>query len=280
MKGLNEMGCRRARSRARHFAFCILHSAFCITVLSGCSPRRVALPTDSGSPFPDFASVHAQLSAACRGIRTLTAELSLAGHAGAERLRGRVHAGFVRPDSMRLEGVAPFGPPAFILASRDRVATLLLPREPAVLRGQPPEQILGALVGVTLAPADVLAIITGCVVSSPMPTAGRLHAKGWASIAIGGDAELFLRRTSDWEIRAARRNGWQIEYADWHGQQFPPAVRLISNTPAVNVDLTATITQVRVNTDLDASAFPVDVPPDARAITLEQLRDAGPLRGQ
>jgi len=258
---------------------CIVSFAFCLSLITACGPRRVTLPTDSGSPFPDFASVHAQLSAACRGVRTLTAELSLAGRAGTERLRGRVHAGFVRPDAMRLEGVAPFGPPAFILASRDRLATLLLPREPAVLRSQPPEQILGALVGVTLAPADVLAIITGCVVPSPMPTSGRLHDKGWASIAIG-DAELFLQRTNTWEIRAARRNGWQIEYADWHGQQFPPAVRLISSAQSANVDLTATITQVQVNTDLDATAFPVDVPPDARALTLEQLREAGPLRGQ
>ena len=257
----------------------ILILAFCLSSVTACGPRRVALPTDSGSPFPDFASIHAQLSAACQGVRTLSAELSLAGRAGAERLRGRVHAGFVRPDAMRLEGVAPFGPPAFILASRDRMATLLLPREPAVLRGQPPEQILGALVGVTLAPADVLAIITGCVVPSPLPTSGRLHEKGWASIAIG-DAELFLQRTRDWEIRAARRNGWQIEYTDWHGQQFPPAVRLVSNGQSVNVDVTATITQVQANVDLDAAAFPVDVPKDARPITLDQLRDAGPLRGQ
>jgi outer membrane biogenesis lipoprotein LolB len=266
-------------ARARLF-FCILNSAFCISLIA-CTPRRVTLPTDNGSPFPDFASVHAQLSAACRGVRTLTAELSLAGRAGAERLRGRVHVGFARPDSMRLEGVAPFGPPAFILGARDRMATLLLPREPAVLRGQPPEQILGALVGVTLAPADVMAIVTGCVVPAPMPTSGRLHEKGWASIAIGGDAELFLRRTSDWEVRAARRNGWQIEYADWHGQQFPPAVRLISNGQSVTVDLTATIMQVQANTDLDTAALTmVDVPPDARPLTLEQLRDAGPLRGQ
>ena len=278
MKRLNDGG--RGRAHVRAWFFCILHCAICTSLITGCGPRRVTLPTDNGSPFPDFAAVHAQLSAACRGIRTLTAELSLAGRAGAERLRGRVHAGFVRPDSMRLEGVAPFGPPAFILSARDRTATLLLPREPAVLRGQPPEQILGALVGITLAPADMLAIVTGCVVPAPTPSSGRLHQNNWASIALGGDAELFLRRTNTWEIRAARLNGWQIEYADWHGQPFPPAVRLISNAQSVNVDVTATISQVQANTDLDASAFPVDVPTGARPITLDQLRDAGPLRGQ
>jgi outer membrane lipoprotein-sorting protein len=260
--------------------FCILNFAFCITLLSACgTPHRIALPTDRGSPFPDFADVHAQLSAACRGVKTLTAELALSGRAGTERLRGRVHAGFARPDSMRLEGVAPFGPPAFILVSRDRDATLLLPRDSRVLRAQRPDEVLGALVGVTLAPADVLAIVTGCVVPSPMPTSGRLHEKGWASISLEGGAELYLRRTTTWQIRAARRNGWQLEYPTWDGQ-FPAAVRLISDSPGINVDLTATVSQIQGNTDLDAAAFSVDVPADAQPLTLTELRESGPLRGQ
>ena len=48
------------------------------------------------------------------------AELGLAGRAGSQRLRGRVVAGFERPASMRLEGVAPFGPPAFTIWSDGR----------------------------------------------------------------------------------------------------------------------------------------------------------------
>src|SRR5512138_3465167 len=131
------------KSPIRSFCICL---ALCITFLTACAPRRLALPTDTGAPFPDFADVHAQLSTACRGVRTMTAELGLSGRAGSDRLRGRVHAGFARPDSMRLEGVAPFGPPAFILAARDRTATLLLPRESSVLRDQQADAILGALV--------------------------------------------------------------------------------------------------------------------------------------
>src|SRR5215510_15440561 len=210
MKLLTESGSGRDHVYARFF--CILHVAFCITVVTSCGgPRRIALPTDNGSPFPDFADVHAQLSTACRGVRTLTAEVALAGRADTERLRGRVHAGFERPDAMRLEGVAPFGPPGFILAARDRTATLLLPRDSRVLRGQRPDAILGALVGVELGPADLLAIQIGCVVPAPMAASGRLHERGWASIALAGGAELYLRRTTTWEIRAARRNGWQLE---------------------------------------------------------------------
>src|SRR5687767_6728502 len=45
--------------------------------LSACGAKRIALPTDPGAPFPDFATVHAELSRVCGGVRTLTAELSL-----------------------------------------------------------------------------------------------------------------------------------------------------------------------------------------------------------
>ena len=133
----------------------ILNFAFCITACltaTACGPRRVTLPTDSGSPFPDFADVHKQVSASCRDVRTLEAVLSLRGRTGGQRLSGRVRAGFERPASMRLEGVAPFGQPGFILAANGGTAVLLLPRESRVLRGQPAEAILGALIGVSLAP--------------------------------------------------------------------------------------------------------------------------------
>src|SRR5262245_43221507 len=146
---------------------CILHLACCMTA---CGPRRVELPTDSGSPFPDFAKVHEQVSASCRGARTLRTVLHLRGRAGAERLSGNVHAGFERPASMRLEGVPPFGQPVFILGAQAGTAVLLLPRESRVLRGQPAEAILDQLIGVNLAPADLQAILTGCVVPTPMAT--------------------------------------------------------------------------------------------------------------
>jgi hypothetical protein len=66
--------------------------------LSACAaPRLITLPSDQGTPFPDFASVHAQISSACAGVRTLRGELGLSGNVGNERLRGTVVAGFERP---------------------------------------------------------------------------------------------------------------------------------------------------------------------------------------
>lgn len=260
--------------RARSIV-CILPFAFCI---SSCAHPRLSLPTDPGSPLPDFQAIHAQVSSACRGVRTLTAELSLSGRAGRQKLRGRVVAGFARPASMRLEGAAPFGPPAFILASRGDTTVLLLPRgSPRVLRGARADDIVGALIGVTLGPADLMAILNGCIVPDPQAMAGRIHANGWASLDVTGDATLFLQRQgSAWQPRAAHRSGWQIEYPRWSGT-LPLSVRLQSDDPTLMVDLTATLSQVETNVDLDEKAFTVDVPGDAEPITLDELRDNGPL---
>ena len=208
----------------------------------------------------------------------MTAELSLSGRAGDERLRGPVHAGFARPSSMRLEAVAA-GQLIFILAAPDENATLLLARESRVLRNQRPEEILGALIGVNLAPADLQAILTGCVVPDGRPTAGRIHANGWASIDLDGGATMYLQRAgAGWQVRAARRGGWRIEYTMGEGT-FPAAVRLLSEEPA-RVDLTAAISQLETNLDLEPSAFMVNIPPGAVPLTLDELRNSGPLRGR
>ena len=245
--------------------------------LISCAARRVEIPTDPGTPFPDYPAVHAQVSNACAGVRTLTAELGLSGRAGRQRIRGRVVAGFEQPASMRLEGVAPFGGPTFILAASGATATLLLPRDNRVVHDSRADEILGALTGVRLAPGDLQAILTGCVTVQPRAVAGRLHPNNWASVDLQGGATIFLRRDAGaWRPRAARRAGWQIEYPVWQGR-FPATVRLLSESPDADVDLTATVAQLETNVHLEAAAFAVVVPPDAIELTLKELRDAGPL---
>ena len=247
---------------------------------SSCAPRLLQLPIDPGAPAPDFLQAYRTATSACSSVRTLTAELTLSGSAGGRRIRGRAIVGVERPDSLRLEGVAPFGPPAFILAARGGTGTLLLPRDERVLRGTPPQEILGALTGISLNPADLQAVLTGCLVPAGEPTAGRLHQNGWLSVDLPGDVTLFLERVGTrWQPRAGRRPGWQVEYAAWQGA-FPQDVRLRSVNPAVDVDLTASVGQLETNVAIDAAAFAVDIPPDALPITLAELRDAGPLGGE
>ena len=259
------------------FGIWVLGSAL---IAAACAPRLISLPTDPGAPLPDFAEIHRQASAACGGVRTLTAELGLSGRAGGRALRGRAIVGFERPGSIRLEGVAPFGPPAFVLAGNGADATLLLPRDNRVLRNARAEDILGALTGVALSPADLLAVLTGCVTATPMPSAGRLHQNGWASIDLSAGATVFLERvTLGWQARAARRPGWQIEYPEWQGA-FPATVRLRSTDPQVDVDLSAAVSQLEANVAIDPAAFSVTIPDDMLSMSLDELRDAGPLRSE
>lgn len=246
--------------------------------LAACAPRRVALPQDAGAPMADAAAVHAEVTATCRAVRTFTAELGLAGQVGDTRVRGRVIAGFGGTGAMRLEGVAPFGPPAFILAARPGVAVLLLPRDERVVRDQDARGVLGALTGVPLAPADLLATLTGCVVPGAVAGPGRIHDKGWASIDLANGATMYLRRVGGrWQPRAARRPSWEMEYDLWEGG-LPRAVRLRSTGDTAPVTLSVTVSQIEANIDIPDSAFSLDVPAGVTALTLEELRQVGPLR--
>ena len=205
-----------------HRSVCILHCALCMTAmlaLSACGARRIALPSDPGAPLPDFADVpHAD--------RLVAAFARLPRSSGyravwRNRVRGRAIVGFARPDSLRLEGVAPFGPPLY--PARGANATLLLPRDDRV-RKAPPDQILEALTGVALSPADLQAVLTGCAVPNATPVAGRLHQEWWASIDLDSGAMVYLEREgAQWRLRAGRHREWQIEHPSWQGRSPVPS---------------------------------------------------------
>jgi hypothetical protein len=217
----------------------------------------------------------------------MTTEIGLSGRVGDEPLRRiRVLAGFERPSSIHLQGLAPFGGPIFLLAGRAGSATLMLPRDERIIRNAAPEAILGALTGVALDPADLLAVFTGCVVPAPRATAGRLHSGGLASIDVesadpttsGRRATVYLRRNgSQWQLRAATRDRWQIEYTPGAGP-FPELVKLISTSPDLRVGLNAALSQVETNQDLDPKAFVIEEQKGVMPMTVEELRQAGPLR--
>lgn len=255
--------------------------AFALSAVAvACAPRRVELPRDPGVAMADAGSAYAEVSASCRGVRTFTAELRLSGRVGEARVSGRVLAGFDRAGSMRLEGVAPFGPPAFILTARPGTTVLLLPRDQRVVRETDAQGVLDALSGVPLAPADLLAALTGCVVPNGVAGAGRLHGNGWASIELGDGATMYLRQVGGkWQTRAARRPSWEIEYDAWEGG-LPRSVRLRSSGAASPVTVDVTVSQVEVNVDLPEAAFTLEIPDGVVEMTLEELRQAGPLRAR
>ena len=249
---------------------------------SACGPKRIELPTDPGTPLPDYASIHSQVTSGCSTVRSLSAEVSLSGRANGERLRGTLHAGFRKPAAMYLEFRAPLsGSPMFVLVANGSAATLVLPRDNQVVRGPKGEDILGALTGIALSPDDLLAILTGCVIPEPRATGGRLHANGWASIELDGRATLYLQRAgSTWRLRAAQRGEWRIEYVEWsETATFPSRVQLSAARPAV-VALSASLAQMESNVDLPDDTFVAKVPANAEVLSLDDIRRSGPLKDQ
>jgi hypothetical protein len=244
-----------------------------------CAPRLLQLPSGDGEAFPGYHAAFDEASRGCRDVRSLSAELAISGRAGSEKLRGRVLAGIATPGRLRLEAVAPFGPPVFILAASGTSATLLLPRDNRVLTGEPASAVLGALVGLELGPDDLLAILTGCVVVSPEPSAGRRYPGGWARVDLAGGAVAYLAQEGErWRIRAGVRTGLAIEYEP-AAAGGPSRVRLQVSasdaTPASDVRLS--LSQVDVNPQLGPEVFTVKVPRDATSITLADVRSAGPI---
>jgi hypothetical protein len=212
---------------------------------------------------------------------TLTANLS--GRAGTTKLRGRVDAGFASPARARLEGIAPFGKPVFILVADGDRGTLVLPRDERVLKDAPPQQIVEALAGVPLDAASLRTIVAGCGFPDASPSADRARrfANGWVS-APAADGAVYLHSAGGrWSITAATRGPLTVMYADESGGR-PATVRLRSEDQGrVTADLTLRLTDVDVNTTLNPRTF--DITPDLPArpvpLTLDELRRAGPLGG-
>jgi outer membrane lipoprotein-sorting protein len=243
-----------------------------------CAPKRLTLPSGSGTPFPAFAEAYTQATSQCRGVRTIAATLTLSGRAGNTRLRGDVDAGFAAPSSVRLEGRAPFGRPVFILAARgDDDATLLLPRDNRVLRGEPPAVIVEALTGVALGPAELRSVLAGCGLSQAEPTAGRTFEDRWVSVD-AGESTAFLRQADGaWRLVAARTGALSIEYSDFASGR-PSRIRIQrASGDDPGTDLSVRLTDVDINVALEDAAFAVEVPAGAEPLTLDELRRAGPL---
>ena len=245
---------------------------------TACAPGglpRITLPTGPAVARADYAAPFAAATNGCRGVSALTADLALSGSAGRQRLRGHVIAGFA-PEALRLEGVAPFGSPVFILAAEHGRGTLLLPRDRRVVQSAPSDEILEALVGVKLSPNDLLAVLTGCVKAGAAPVSAKTYGSDWLAVELNGGATAYLhRKDADWPLVSAALEGLQIDYGS-RVDGLPQQVRIRTSDPrqTPQVDLQVRLASFEKNPAIEPAAFSVVVPPGTSPITLEELRES------
>jgi hypothetical protein len=208
--------------------------------------------------------------------------MSLSGRAGSTKLRGRVDAGFEAPARARLEGIAPFGKPVFILVADGDRGTLVLPREDRVLADAPPDRIVEALAGVPLDPAALRTIVSGCGFGAGAPVGnGQRFPNGWVTGTVG-EAVAYLRPAGQaWEVAAATRGPLTVTYGPYASGR-PSSVHIGAVTDArVTADLTLRLSEVETNGALDPRTFDIgpDLPSKPIPLTLDELRRSGPLGG-
>lgn len=248
---------------------------------AACAPStELTLPTGTAVPSADAVPLYERAAAGCRAIDAATAEVSVSGRLGRERVRGRLLVGLDRDGRLRVEALAPFGEPVFVLAAEGGTATLLLPRQRRVLSGAPTADVLDALAGLRLDAPELHALLLGCLAS------GEAHdGEGigrFASVRLGAGARAFVTGPADaprvvsGEI-AAPGAPLLVGYDDFAADGRPARVRIVRRTAPAGVDLVLRLAQVETGVPLDAAAVTVRVPDDAQPITLEELRRSSPL---
>jgi outer membrane lipoprotein-sorting protein len=232
------------------------------------------LPEGPGEPASDGGEAVAAATAACRAVSALAAEVSVSGMVGGRRVRGRLHIGLAAPDSVRLEAVAPFGQPLFILVARDGEATLLLTRENRVLNDEDPEAVLEAIAGVPLDPAALRRALTGCV-ARPAEDQARSLDGDWRVVPDGAGL-VYLRRDGrqgPWRVVAALHRQsqpeWRVTYEDFE-DGFARRIRFVS-ADRRRFDLRLDLSQMDTGVQLGAEAFEIRIPAGAEPITLQEL---------
>jgi hypothetical protein len=219
--------------------------------------------------------------AACADLRSITADVALAGRVDGRRVRGTLQIGLTRDGGVRIEAVAPFGAPIFTIAGRADDGTLWLPRSKAVVHAAP-AAILDALTGVALPPSGLFEIVTACpAADDAVVKAERFEKPPLARASRRSGPEVWWRPgATPLHPLGTRRQGAVAEYKTFAGDR-PQSLRLGAapgGATAPRADLTLTLQQVEANVALGAEAFTLQVPAGARELTLAELRQADVLR--
>jgi outer membrane biogenesis lipoprotein LolB len=244
------------------------------SLLAGCATAGFVPPRGRAVAFPDGARAWLDATDRCRAVDAYGAELRVSGRLDGQRLPSlTLGLAIEREGRMALEARYG-GATVFTLRGTADSATLVQTDGRRVTTGRV-EQILDALVGVSIGPARLMAVLSGCV--SVGGTATDAALTGGVLKVEFPDAVTYLTGGSGrWQIRAGFFDRWSVDYVRRDGSG-PRRIVLRSEdgrTPVVELSLTVVSADT---TPRDPSVFRVVVPADGDVLSLDGLRERGPI---
>jgi hypothetical protein len=235
-----------------------------ILALASCRTKPVPPPPP---PVPLSAS---EVKALLDGLGR--EERSVSRYEGFVRLRGRGPDGgfdarlvviFRRPAELRVELVGAFGGTRWTAVADASGITAYFPGRREYLKEEDTAEIVGRLLGLRLAPDEVMAVLAGVglPLASVPGAVGERRGAG-AFVDLGGDPGKHIEVGGDGQVDRARGSGYRVSYPTrWksRGRQVPDRIELSNET--IRAILTAE--DVDVNAPIDPEAFLLDVPSGA-----------------
>jgi hypothetical protein len=231
-------------------------------------------PSGAGEPAPDAAAIWSAASASCRDVTSYTAFFGVSGMVEGQKIRSIGVEGVVTAaDELRLNGVA-FGRTVFAMGGRLDRATIVVSDRFLTARA---DDIVEALVGVRLAPREIVAVVSGCV--SPDADVRSARRFGPETLALDvGSARVYLQRhDARWRVVAGEIGARLVVSYDRFAGVWPGRILLASGDTGRRTVVTIRADDPELNRVFPAATFDVDVPAKATPMTLDELRSA--LRG-
>jgi hypothetical protein len=249
-----------------------------LVATAACGGRAMFVPPPSpGDPAPDAGPAWTEAVSVCRDARSYGSILRVSGRVGTERLWPvEIETVVTADQSIYLNAIAG-GQTVFVLAGTAGRASLWLRADQRVTTAATGE-ILDAIIGLSVTPAELLAILAGCVARDTNLVSAERQGRLLAITT--KDARVYLTQDKGvWRTHAAITSSFTVEFG---GPARPPSEIWMWSAPdAPRASLHLRASEIAINSAIPADVF--SLPAAARAATplsIEELRASGPFRNR
>jgi hypothetical protein len=245
-------------------------------VAAACSSVTLFVPpAGPGAPAPEGEPALAEAVERCRDIKTITAIMRLRGRLGDRRVPSVTLRGAATIDGHVRLMLSAAGSTRFVVSGRAGTATVYLHDDNRTLTA-PAEDIVEALIGMRISPVRLLRVLTGCITMDP--TFRGAERLGDLMRVRTADAQLVLVSADGrWRTIWGRFDELNVEYRAYENGAPMQVLLGTDQTHDPRVQLQLTIDERTVDDPLAPEAFDYRPPPGAEPMTLEELRQTGPL---